>query len=86
MFVCIDFTTLEKIKRLSKVVEVTPIGAILLAVEENYIDEFYVKYLHDFVRIIHPCLENYSNFKERQYEVGYYVMANWFIYILVCNS
>ncbi len=45
-------------------------------------DELYLKYLHDFVRIIHPCLGSIE-FKTRQYEVSsLYSLKKYMILII----
>ena len=56
--------------QLSELVKQTHIGGILLTVEQYHIEEFYLKYLNDFVRIVHSCVQNNNEHRTRQYEVS----------------
>ena len=56
--------------QLCESVKQTDVGAILLTVEENYTEEFYAKYLHDFVQIVSVASQTNNDLKRRQYEVS----------------
>ena len=52
-------------------VEQTTIGEMLATVEENDIEDFYKKYLYDFVRHAHGCKHKNQADESNEYEVKY---------------
>ena len=48
----------------------TPVGKVMLTVDQNSTEEFYTKYLHDFVRIVHMCTQSDGECESREYEVS----------------
>ena len=53
-------------KQLCDSIEPTPVGGVLRAVNQEDCEDFYKKYLNDFVRIVHRCNHNYVS---QEYEV-----------------
>ncbi len=67
-------------------VKQTPVGRVLNLVYQCDCEDFYKKYLHDFVRIVHRCNhtkpeKNVQENESREYEV---YITN-LIAILICN-
>ncbi len=55
-------------------VKQTPVGRVLNLVCQYDYEDFYKKYLHDFVRIVHRCNhtkpeKNVQEYESREYEV-----------------
>ena len=50
-------------------VEQTVIGGLLGRVENAYCEDFYKRYLHDFVRLVHMSRQKDLNFEKQEYEV-----------------
>ena len=61
-------------EQLQGVVKTTPIGEVLIDVAGDNCDEFFQRYLHDFVRIVHHCNHRDSNLTNLEYEVKMIVM------------
>lgn len=57
-------------KQLCATVEPTIIGEILQTVNEADCEDFYLKYLHDFVRLAHRCKHKNQEDDIQEYEVS----------------
>ena len=49
--------------------EQTTVGRVLSTVDQDNSEDFYKKYLHDFVRIVHACNHKDEESKNHEYEV-----------------
>ena len=49
--------------------EPTPVGDVLGTVYDVNCEDFYRKYLHDFVRLAHICTHTNQEDKDQEYEV-----------------
>ena len=57
--------------QLCELVKQTEIGEVLLTVDQYHVEDFYLKYLHDFVRIVHLNVRSKTDHGTRQYEVRF---------------
>ena len=58
------------LKQLHLAVDTTPSGEVLKKVNEEDWDDFYQRYLHDFVRLVHKCSDKLDDDQIREYEVN----------------
>lgn len=57
-------------EQLCLIVDTTPIGAVLKRVDGTDSNNFYQRYLHDFVRLVHKCNHKQDDDQNREYEVS----------------
>ena len=55
-------------KQLCASLEHTSVYDVLIKVDDSYLEEFFLHYLHDFVRLVHSCNHN-NELNEVQYKV-----------------
>lgn len=56
-------------EQLCLTVDTTAIGEVLKRVDETDCRDFYQRYLHDFVRLVHKCTHKQDEDQNREYEV-----------------
>lgn len=56
-------------QQLCAAVEGTVVGGLLSGVKSAHCDDFYQRYLHDFVRLVHMCNQKDLEFELQEYEV-----------------
>ncbi len=63
-------------KQLGISVKQTPVGRVLEQVDQCDYEDFYKKYLHDFVRTVHRCNHTKPEQKIQEYESREYEVHN----------
>ncbi len=63
-------------KQLGISVKQTPVCRVLEQVDQHDYEDFYKKYLHDFVRIVHQCNHTKPEQKIQEYERQEYKVHN----------
>lgn len=56
-------------KQLCLGMEVTPVGEVLSKVKEDQCEDFYKKYLNDFVKLVHKCSKKRRDCEIQEYKV-----------------
>ena len=67
--------------QLCTILEPTAIGGVLSVVDDNNYEDFYKKYLHDFVRLSHSCKHKQQEYDNQEYKVSCIIVAS-IVYIV----
>ena len=67
---CIDYDKSKLYNQVSVSVGSTSIGEVLSTVDDVDCEEFYKKYLHDFVRLAHNCTHRNKEDEDQECEVS----------------